>query len=209
MEDQLPNHLLDSSIDGIFAFDHQCRFTLINRALERFFAIDQVHSLGKSVFEVLPFLLNRGEEKHFYKALQGLTVNSLNVSFVEGSTKQQRWFNGHYSPVKDWQGNILGGLGIIRDITSLHYKEIEWNRLVAQQLDRKRRMKTLSKEELKFFKRLSQGMDNNALASEFDLGLRSVVRMKKRIRDKLALQDMNVYSLYEHCTFKPSQEKET
>src|SRR5215471_5716806 len=58
--------LIDSSTDGIFAFDRECRYIVWNPALERILGLKQSQTLGKNAFDVFPFLRERGGEK-FYR----------------------------------------------------------------------------------------------------------------------------------------------
>jgi PAS domain S-box-containing protein len=106
--------LIYSSVDGIFAFDRECRYTAWNPAMERIFGVSKLQTLGKCAFEVFPALQESGADKFYLEALAGKTVVR---PYVVPGTAEQRFFEGHYSPLLDESGEIIGGLAIIREIT--------------------------------------------------------------------------------------------
>jgi PAS domain S-box-containing protein len=113
----LSKRLLDASVDGILAFDQDCRYTAWNRAMERISGKKSADVLGRNAFEVFPFLKETGEDKCFYKALEGKTSVSENRPYTIPETGREGFFRGYYSPLYDEQTRIAGGIAIIRDIT--------------------------------------------------------------------------------------------
>ena len=77
---------------------------------------DQV--LGRSAFEVFPFLKESGEDKYFYEALAGRRVISVNRRYAVPETSHEGFFEGHYSPLYGNDGEVIGVLCLIRDITA-------------------------------------------------------------------------------------------
>ena len=59
--------LIDASVDGIFAFDRDCRFIAWNRAMNRITGLRQEEVLGKRVIDVFPFL-REAENQHVVRA---------------------------------------------------------------------------------------------------------------------------------------------
>jgi len=109
--------LLDASVDGILAFDRDCRYTAWNRAMERISGKKSADVLGRNAFEVFPFLKETGEDKCFYEALAGKSSLSENRPYTIPETGREGFFRGYYSPLYDAQDQIAGGIAIIRDIT--------------------------------------------------------------------------------------------
>jgi PAS domain S-box-containing protein len=109
--------LLDASVDGILAFDRDCRYTAWNRAMERISGKKSADVLGRHAFEVFPFLKETGEDKCFYEALAGKSSVSENRPYTIPETGREGFFRGYYSPLYDTQDQIAGGIAIIRDIT--------------------------------------------------------------------------------------------
>lgn len=74
--------------------------------------------LGKQAFEVFPFLLASGEDKFFHEALAGRRVISENRPYLVPETAREGVFEGHYSPLFGNNGEVAGGLCVVRDITA-------------------------------------------------------------------------------------------
>src|SRR6266568_1680267 len=55
--------LIDSSPDGIFAFDRENRYTVWNPAMEGIFDRSPLQTLGKCAFVVFPSLKEMGEDR--------------------------------------------------------------------------------------------------------------------------------------------------
>jgi len=121
----LSKRLLDVSVDGILAFDQDCRYTAWNPAMERISGKKSADVLGRNAFEVFPFLKETGEDKFFYKALEGKISVSENRPYTIPETGRQGFFRGYYSPLYDEQARIAGGIAIIRDITERKLAEAE------------------------------------------------------------------------------------
>src|SRR5215813_14058349 len=109
--------LIHSSMDGIFAFDRDYRYTVWNPAVERILGLSKLQTLGKSAFEVFPFLKDTAGEKFYQDALAGKTVVASDRLYTIPGTGEQIFVEGHFSPLLDDLGKIIGGLAILRDIT--------------------------------------------------------------------------------------------
>ena len=109
--------LLDASVDGILAFDRACRYTVWNRAMERMSGIPRADVLGQNAFDVFPFLRETGEDKCFFAALGGESTLSENRPYTIPGTGREGFFRAHYSPLRDLEGKVVGGIVFVRDIT--------------------------------------------------------------------------------------------
>jgi two-component system, sensor histidine kinase len=110
--------LIHSSLDGIVAFDRECRFTVWNPAMERLFSISQTRTIGKVAFEALPAIIERGEDRFFYAALAGESVTTAPWLYVSHQTGERRFYQTSYSPILAEAGTIIGGLAITEDVTA-------------------------------------------------------------------------------------------
>ncbi|MBI4782183.1 MAG: PAS domain S-box protein [Oscillatoriophycideae cyanobacterium NC_groundwater_1537_Pr4_S-0.65um_50_18] len=115
--------LINSSADGIFAIDQNCHYTAWNPAMERISGVSFQDVIGRSAFEVFPYLKQIGEDQFFYAALAGETVNSKDRPYRIPETGRQGFFEAQYSPLIGEFGSPIGALGIVRDITQR--KQIE------------------------------------------------------------------------------------
>jgi PAS domain S-box-containing protein len=109
--------LVNSSMDGILAFDRDGRYTVWNPALERIFGINELERLGKEATDLCPFFRLTGGENCYREALAGRSVIATDIAYVLAETGKQKFVDGHFSPLLDDGGNIIGGLAIIRDVT--------------------------------------------------------------------------------------------
>ncbi len=114
---EFSERLIESSFDGIHAFDKQCRFTVRNAAMERMTGITREQAIGKCAFDLFPFLKEIGEDKYFLAALAGKTVFSKNRRYVIPQTGREGHYDANYSPIYNNNGEIEGGLAVIHDIT--------------------------------------------------------------------------------------------
>ena len=117
-EKQLLERLINSSVDGIFAFDRDCFFTVWNPGMERIFGVSAKQTLGKHAFNACPFLKELGEDANFAAALKGEKRISRDKSYTIPGTSRPRYFEGFYGPMLDLHSSeVIGGLAIIRDVT--------------------------------------------------------------------------------------------
>jgi PAS domain S-box-containing protein len=115
-EKEFSERLINSSVDGILAFDRDCLYTVWNQAMERISGIRREETIGKCAFDVFPFLKESGEDQFFHDALAGKTVVANDRPYKTRAGREG-FFAGHYSPLSSESGEIIGGLALIRDIT--------------------------------------------------------------------------------------------
>jgi PAS domain S-box-containing protein len=85
--------------------------------MERIAGVKRDEVLGQCAFEMFPCLKETGEDKFFYEALAGNSVVAENRPYVIGQTGRSGFFDGYYSPRHDENGEVIGGVAIIRDVT--------------------------------------------------------------------------------------------
>jgi PAS domain S-box-containing protein len=122
--------LVHSSLDGILAFDKEGRYTIWNPALERIFGINESQRLGKEATDLCPFFRQTGGMNCYREALAGKGVLATDIPYTFAETGKQIFLDGHFSPLLDDGGNILGGVAIIRDVTERKQAEWELRQLV-------------------------------------------------------------------------------
>ena len=107
--------LIDASVDGIFAFDRDCKIIAWNLAMERISGLSSAAALGKRVVDIFPFLREGGSDDCFAAALAGKGSVSENHPYGPSETGV---FESHYSPLLDEHDNVIGGIPVITDITA-------------------------------------------------------------------------------------------
>ncbi|WP_218081535.1 PAS domain S-box protein [Anthocerotibacter panamensis] len=116
-EKEFSERLIDSSIDGIIAFDQECRYTAWSAGMERITGLSKEQVLGRVATEVFPFLKEIGEDRHYQAVLCGAQIRTEDRPFTVPATGRSGFFQGYYSPFYGAQGRVIGGLAVIRDIT--------------------------------------------------------------------------------------------
>jgi two-component system sensor histidine kinase/response regulator len=116
-EKEFSERLINSSPDGIFAFDTCCRYTVWNPGMERITGVSKAQTLGNCAFDVFPFFKELGEDKLFFEVLAGQSVVVHERPYISTSTGQLVYFEGNSCPLVSESGEIIGGLAIVRDVT--------------------------------------------------------------------------------------------
>ncbi|HEY9624010.1 MAG TPA: PAS domain-containing protein, partial [Crinalium sp.] len=110
--------LLESSMDGIMAFDRDGRYIVWNQAMEQIFGISQAEALGQRAFDLFPFLQETGENIFFKAALDGETSVAKDRPYRVPQSGREGFFEAYYCPLMEDFGEIIGGMAVVRDITA-------------------------------------------------------------------------------------------
>ena len=172
------SRLTNRSVDGIMAFDRSFNLTYWNPAMERILGERKSKVLGKNALQVLPQLKELGEDRYFRDALAGTTSISRNRAYTNGDTARQVYFDGYYSPLTEDSGEILGGIGILRDVTERRETQLRQARETTARVDEERlqqlEVQRLLESELSNLKR-----ENEKLARDRK---RSAVEREEHLR---------------------------
>lgn len=122
-EKEFTEKLIDSSIDGIFAFDRDCKVTIWNPGMEKISGVKKSRALNKVIFDVFPILKKNGENKHIFDVLKGKAIVAKDKVYQIPKTKKLGYFEAYYSPLFNEVNEVIGGIAIIREITER--KELE------------------------------------------------------------------------------------
>jgi len=117
-EKQLLERLINSSVDGIVAFDRDLFFTVWNPSMEQILGVNVHKTIGRHAFTSCPILKELGEDNNFKAALQGERAVSKGKQYTIPGTAQERYFEAYYGPMYGRnEKEIIGGLAIFRDVT--------------------------------------------------------------------------------------------
>jgi PAS domain S-box-containing protein/putative nucleotidyltransferase with HDIG domain len=109
--------LLDSSQDGIISYDKNLDFITFNPAMEKMSGIKAEEVIGKHVFEVFPFIKDTDEADACAKAIKGEASRNTAMPYDVPQQGKSGVFESAHFPLFNAKGNIMGGMGIIHDVT--------------------------------------------------------------------------------------------
>ncbi|HYG38830.1 MAG TPA: PAS domain S-box protein [Cytophagales bacterium] len=109
--------LIQSSLNGILAYDRNFNITIWNPALEKTTGFQTTYTLGKNLFDLFPFLKTTDSVQLFYDTLNGQTFRIEETPYSIPSTNKAGVAEANFTPIKDETGNVIGGLVAIQDIT--------------------------------------------------------------------------------------------
>ena len=141
------DRLIHSSQEGILAFDRDFLCTVWNPAMEHLFGLPETQALGRSVFELLPFLSETVKDGSFRDVLEGKSLVSKERSYTLPEGGGRGFFQSYYSPIWEQKGAgvgwVIGGLAIVHDITGRRqaeesFRELSHRLLKLQEEERSR-----------------------------------------------------------------------
>lgn len=119
--------LIRSSLDGIFTIDRDFRLTAWNAAIEKMSGLPASQAIGRSALSLHPVLYQNGESQRLEAALEGADVTSTDQRYrLPGAAT--RYYSTAYSPLRQETGEIIGAIGVVRDITERKRAEAELRR---------------------------------------------------------------------------------
>jgi PAS domain S-box-containing protein len=132
---QLTESVIESSLDGIAAYDREARYTIWNPAMERMTGVVKDQVIGKTVYEVFPHVRETEGERLFLSPLQGKSESVERKAFNVPATGRTGYYAGRWSPLFDATGHIEGGLMVAHDVTDRLRAEEHLERFFNQNLD--------------------------------------------------------------------------
>jgi PAS domain S-box-containing protein len=125
-ERNLLRTLIDNLPDQIYAKDTNHRFTMVNSTVIKFLKREKIEDvLGKTIIDFYP---SEDVNNHLIKEQELINSGQMSISYevpVNEDDGNIRWYMLNKIPLKDNHGNIMGLVGIDRDITP--FKNIEEN----------------------------------------------------------------------------------
>ena len=120
------DQIISSAHEGIVVYDLEGRYILWNRFMEDMTGIPSEEVLGKAPADTLPFASGVGIVKAVKQGLRGESVIIPVFSWSLGATGRSGWAASILAPMKGSQGEIIGVVETVSDMT-------EWKRVEALQ----------------------------------------------------------------------------
>ncbi len=139
--------IISNASAGVIVYDTELRYLEWNTFMEKLTGMEKKAVVGKKTAEVFPNFHEQGIDKLLQRALTGETVSSPDIIYQSPKTGKSSWISGTYTPHRNSIGQIIGVIGIIRDIT-----------------ERKQAEEALKKSEYKFRTLFTSSHDGIATA---------------------------------------------
>lgn len=131
----LSGYVIDNNQDGFFAFNHQLQYILWNHKMEEISGVPIDICLGKTPQEIVDRIshLVDIEQDILYKnrVLSGEHLYFPAKAYVYPKG-EQCWNELYIRPMYDEQNNIIGGVGIMRDVTAYVQTQLELSENIAR-----------------------------------------------------------------------------
>ena len=115
--EQFTKEIIHHTKEGIVVYDRNFNYLVWNPFMECLTGFSESETRGKNAFELFPHLMEQKMDILLQRALEGETVRSTDTPYHVPQTKKSGWVSGTYSPHFNGQGEIIGIIGNIRDIT--------------------------------------------------------------------------------------------
>jgi len=109
--------IIDNAKDGIVFYDRNFNYRVWNSFMESLTGISATDAVGKNAFRLFPHLHEQKVDILLQRALSGEIIRSPDIRYDIPQTEKSGWMSGIYCPHYNGEGEIVGVIGIIRDIT--------------------------------------------------------------------------------------------
>ena len=109
--------IVSSVGEGIIVYDGDLRYQVWNAFMEQLTGLRAEEVIGRSALEAFPQLRDYGITELLERALAGETVESEDTPYRVPQTGRFGWVSGLYSPHRSPDGEIVGVVAIVHDVT--------------------------------------------------------------------------------------------
>jgi PAS domain S-box-containing protein len=121
---QFNQQIVASAQEGIIVYGRDLKHQAWNPFMEQLSGIPAAQVLGKLSEESFPFLRETGVLASIKKALAGEPTSSIDVRFDGLPSGKSGWASNTNGPLRNSAGEIIGVIGIVRDITERKRAEL-------------------------------------------------------------------------------------
>ncbi len=114
---QFNEEVISGAGEGIIVYNRALRYAVWNRFMEEMTGLKAERVLGQHPLELFPHLRTQGVYALLEQALSGQTVRSEDVAYSVPQTGRTGWVSGTYAPHRNAGGEVIGVIGLIRDVT--------------------------------------------------------------------------------------------
>ncbi len=174
-EKDFSDRLINSSVDGIFAFDNELHLTRWNPGMERMSGVKKNETRGKTLQEVMPGFFQDGEDEFFKNVLKGNRISARGKYMRDIQNDDEYFVEAQYSPIFDKEGGVVGGLAVLRDSTERRAAlvKLEYTKArLEEMVEERTRELSIANKELKkevMQRKLAQEQINESLKEKIVL----------------------------------------
>ncbi|MGE5848982.1 MAG: sigma 54-interacting transcriptional regulator, partial [Candidatus Methylomirabilota bacterium] len=128
---QFSQEIIHGASEGIIVYDADLRYLVFNRFMEQLTGKRADEVVGKYAPDVFPFLRENGMEDLLRRALQGEVVTTPDL-LIRMPTGREVWESNTYGPHRDSQGNIIGVIALVSDISQRKHAEEALRRALTE-----------------------------------------------------------------------------
>ena len=123
--------IIDSAPVGIMVCDTDLRYRVFNPFMEKLTGKEAADVLGKAAPDVFPGLRSSGLDEMIRRALSGEVVHTHEVHVPNHSAAgEDVWESCSYAPQRDSEGNVVGAMALVTDVTERHRADNMFRALV-------------------------------------------------------------------------------
>jgi formate hydrogenlyase transcriptional activator len=128
---RINRQIIEGAEVGIILYDSEMRYRLFNPFMERLTGRKQEEVFGKVAGEMFPRLRTSGMEDALKRALRGEVVHVADGLVPRHAADgHDVWESCIFAPHRDAQGNVIGVIGMVRDVTERHLAEETFRSIV-------------------------------------------------------------------------------
>ena len=134
--DQLNEEVIKGANGGIIVYDLDFKYILWNPYMEELTGLAAEKVLGKSPPQLFPHVKEHSLDKLFKRVLNGETIITPDMFFNVPETGKSGWISIRCAPHMNGDGNIVGAVALVRDITDRKKAEekLQFLNQVAEQI---------------------------------------------------------------------------
>jgi PAS domain S-box-containing protein len=126
--EQFNLQVINNAEEGIIVYGTDLRYHVWNPFMERFSGLPPSEVIGRHPQELFPFLAEEGMLERLEKIMEDQSASSFEFPFHSPHNGCSGWALDTSSPLKNSKGEIIGVIGMVRDITARKQAEEELNR---------------------------------------------------------------------------------
>ena len=143
--EMLNKTIIESVQEGVFLIDHELRYVVWNKFMERLSGLKAADVIGKGFLEFDSEFISKEMELHIQRVFfKGESLHTSDISYPIPQTKKTGWIEAWYDPLTSPEGEVIGVVGTIHEITQRKENENQREKLLAAERKRARELASLT-----------------------------------------------------------------